>query len=127
MDGKGIGRKVWAIPGGHIPMGSAEPEPEFTSRDELCLLNTNEQPAQVEITIYYSTADPVGPYRLTVQPRRVRHVRMNDLIDPQAMPLDTPYASVIEADVPIVVQFYRLDSRRAENAILGTIAYPVDE
>ncbi|MCA9517365.1 MAG: hypothetical protein KC635_20635 [Myxococcales bacterium] len=36
---------------------------------------------------------------------------------------DLRYASVIEADVPIVVQHTRLDSRQAENALLTTIAY----
>ena len=38
----------------------------------------------------------------------------------------TPYASVIESDVPIVVQHTRLDSRQAENALLSTIAFPAD-
>ena len=38
----------------------------------------------------------------------------------------TPYASVIELDVPIVVQHTRLDSRQAENAFLSTIAFPAD-
>ena len=39
------------------------------------------------------------------------------------MPRDTDYASVIESDVPIVVQHTRLDSRQAENALITTIAY----
>ncbi len=42
------------------------------------------------------------------------------------MPLDTDYASVLESDVPIVVQHTRLDSRRAEIALLSTIAYAQD-
>ena len=37
-----------------------------------------------------------------------------------------PYASVIESDVPIVVQHTRLDSRQAENALMTTIAFAVD-
>ncbi len=43
--------------------------------------------------------------------------------DPEPVPLGTNYASVIEFDVPIVVQYTRLDSRQAENALLTTIAY----
>ena len=39
------------------------------------------------------------------------------------MPLDADYASVIESDVPIVVQHTRLDSRQAENALMTTVAY----
>jgi hypothetical protein len=50
-------------------------------------------------------------------------VRFNDLTDPEPVPRDTDYASVIASDVPIVVQHTRLDSRQAENALLSTIAY----
>jgi hypothetical protein len=120
-----IGRTVWAIPGGRIPVRSQGREPEFTSRDELCLLNTGSSEANVEITIFYADRDPVGPYRICVAARRTRIVRINDLIDPEAVPLETDYAGVVESDVPIVVQFNRLDSRQAENAITSTLAYPV--
>jgi hypothetical protein len=107
-----LGRKTWVIPGGQIPLHSQGPEPENTSRDELFLLNTGNKEARLEITIYYADRDPVGLYPLTVPPRRVRNVRFNDLIDPEALPLDTPYAAVVQANVPIVVQFQRLDSSR---------------
>ncbi|MDM9379756.1 sensory rhodopsin transducer [Chlorogloeopsis sp. ULAP01] len=121
---KVLGKTTWAIPGGHIPLHSTGHEPEFTSRDELCLLNTSDQEANIEITIFYVDREPVGPYRLKVQARRVRHIRFNDLINPEAILLDTDYASVIESDVPIVVQFSRLDSSRAENSSLITMAFP---
>jgi hypothetical protein len=42
------------------------------------------------------------------------------------VPHDTDYASVIESDVPIVVQHTRLDSRQAALALLTTIAYAQD-
>jgi hypothetical protein len=90
------------------------------------LLNTSDRDAHVEITIYYSDRDPVGPYRMTVPARRTRHVRFNDLKDPEPIPHDTDYASVIESDVPIVAQHTRLDSRQAENALITTIAYAGD-
>ena len=49
---------------------------------------------------------------MTVPARRTRHVRFNRLDDPEPIPQDTDYASVIESDVPIVVQHTRLDSRQ---------------
>jgi hypothetical protein len=122
-----IGRTIWAIPGGHIPLLSTGHEPEFTSRDQLCLLNTNDRDARIEITIFYRDREPVGPYPLQVPARRTRHVRLNDLIDPEAIPLDTDYGIIIESDVPIVVQFTRLDSGRMENAGMSAVAFPVDE
>lgn len=119
-----IGKRRWAIAEGYIPEGSHGPEPEMTSHETVCILNAGEQEAQIEITVYYSEREPIGPYELTVPAERTEHVRFNDLEDPESIPTGTPFASVIESDVPIVCQHTRLDSRQAENALLSTIAFP---
>ena len=118
-----IGHKRWAIAEGYIPGWSSGPEPQFTSHETACLLNASDEEARVEITVYFSDREPVGPYRLTVPARRTLHVRFNELDDPEPIPKDTDYATVIESDVPVVVQHTRLDSRQAENALLSTVAY----
>jgi hypothetical protein len=118
-----LGRKLWAIAEGYIPGWSNGPEPEMTSHETICILNTSDQEARVTVRVYFADRDPAGPYRLLVPARRTRHVRFNELGDPEPIPRETPYASVIESDVPIVVQHTRLDSRQAENALLSTIAY----
>lgn len=120
-----IGTTTWAIAEGYIPSGSTGPEPAMTSHETACLLNAGDVDAHVEITVYFSDRDPVGPYAVTVPARRTAHVRFNDLDDPEPVPRDTDFASVIRADVPIVVQHTRLDSRQAENALLSTVAFPV--
>lgn len=119
-----IGRNVWAIAEGYIPGSSTGPEPAMLSHETACILNAGERDAQVEITLYFKDREPAGPYRLTVPAQRTKHVRFNDLDDPEPVPRDTDYASVIRADVPIVVQHTRLDSRQAENALMTTMAYP---
>lgn len=118
-----IGRKRWAIAEGYIPAYSHGPEPQFTSHETVCILNAGDEDAHVEITIFYSDKEPVGPYKETVGARRTKHIRFNNLKNPEPIPPDTDFASVIESDVPIVVQHTRLDSRQAENALLSTIAY----
>ena len=118
-----VGRKRWAIAEGYIPDWSNGPEPQFTSHETACLLNASDEEAHVEVTVFFSDREPVGPYQLTVPARRTKHVRFNELKDPEPIPADTDYASVIKSDVPIVVQHTRLDSRQAENALLSTIAY----
>jgi len=122
-----IGRRRWAIAEGYIPGWSNGPEPQFTSHETACLLNVSDEEAHVTIMAYFSDREPAGPYRVTVSPRRTLHVRFNDLEDPEPIPVDTDYASVIESDVPIVVQHTRLDSRQAENALLSTVAYASNE
>ncbi len=121
--GAAIGRKRWAIAEGYIPGWSNGPEPQFTSHETVSLLNASDEEARVEITIYFADREPAGPYPLIVPARRTKHVRFNELEDPERIPTQTDYASVIESDVPIVVQHTRLDSRQAENALLSTIAY----
>lgn len=118
-----IGRKRWAIAEGYIPAESTGPAPEMTSHEAVCILNASDTEARVQITIFYSDRDPVGPYFITVPARRTLHVSFNDLDNPAPIPKATDYASVIESNVPIVVQHTRLDSRQAENALLSTIAY----
>jgi len=122
-----IGRKRWAIAEGYIPGWSHGPEPEMTSHEAVCILNAGDQDAHVEITTYFEDHEPVGPYRVTVPARRTRHVRLNDLVDPEPIPKGIPYASLVQADVPIVVQHTRLDSRQADNALLTTIAFAADQ
>jgi len=118
-----IGKKRWAIAEGYIPGWSNGPEPQMRSHETACLLNTSDSDAHVRITIFFSDREPTGPYNLIVEARRTKHIRFNELNDPETIPLDTDYASLIESDVPIVVQHTRLDSRQAENALLSTIAY----
>lgn len=122
-----IGRKQWAIAEGYIPGWSHGPAPEMTSHETACLLNTSDQEAHVRITIFFSDRDPAGPYNVTVPPRRTMHVRFNELRDPEPVPVNTDFASLIESDVPIVVQHTRLDSRQAELALLSTMAFAGSE
>jgi hypothetical protein len=121
-----IGRKQWAIAEGYIPGSSVGPAPEMTSHETVCVLNPGDTGAQITITIYFSDREPAGPYRIVVPPRRTRHIRFNDLREPEPIPHATDFASVIESDVPIIVQHTRLDSRQAENALMSTIAFAGD-
>lgn len=123
MTPESIGRKRWAIAEGYIPPESTGPAPTMTSHETACLLNAGDADAHVELTVYFTDREPCGPYRVTVPARRTLHLRFNDLRDPQPIPRGMDYASVIESDVPIVVQHTRLDSRQAEEALLTTIAY----
>ena len=118
-----IGRTVWVIAEGYIPGQSTGPPPQMTSHETACLLNATAHEAHVEITVFFTDRDPAGPYRVTVPPRRTTHLRFNELSDPEPIPRDTDYATVLRSNVPIVVQHTRLDSRRAEIALMTTIAW----
>src|SRR5690606_12768400 len=122
-----IGHRYWAIPEGYVPAQSTNgDDPRFLSHETACFLNTGTQDAKVTITIYFTDREPAGPYHVTVPARRTVHLRFNDLKDPEPIPLDTPYASVIESSHPIVVQHTRLDTRQPALALLSTIAFNAD-
>jgi len=120
---KTLGKTTWVIAEGFIPSYSNGPEPEFESHETACILNTSNRKAEIKLMLFFADKDPVGPYLITVEAQRTKHLRFNDLTDPEPVPKDTDYSCVIESDVPVVVQHTRLDSRQAENALLTTIAY----
>lgn len=120
-----IGALVWAIGDGWIPPTSTGPAPAMTSHDSACMLNAGDQPAVVDITVYFHDREPAGPYTLTIPARRVHHQRFNDLHQPEPIPVGVDYSVVVRSSEPIIVQHTRLDSRQAANALMSTIAFPV--
>jgi hypothetical protein len=118
-----IGATTWVFADGYIPAGSTGPAPDMTSHESACMLNAGEVDAHVEIELFFTDRAPAGPYRLTVPARRALHQRLNDLTDPEPVPVGADYCCVITSDAPIVVQHTRLDSRQPANALMTTIAY----
>jgi hypothetical protein len=122
--GEPIGHKRWIIADGYIPPGSTGNSRQLVSHDAMCILNTNYQDAYIDVTIFFADREPAGPYHITVKALRTKHIRFNELADPEPIPHDTNYASVIESDIPIIVQHTRLDSRQPALALMSTVAYP---
>ena len=112
-------KKRPAIAEGYIPSWSNSPESQFTSHETACLLNT-----RMKTRTWRSppTSRTGSRWVLITLPFR-SSAHFNELEDPDPIPPGTDYASVIESDIPIVVQHTRLDSPQAENALLSTVAY----
>lgn len=124
---RAFGRKLWAIPEGYIPGESVDPNNrELVSHEAACLLNASDEDAKIEIMVFFEDREPAGPFRVLVPARRTKHLRFNDLRDPETIPRKTAYASLITSSVPIIVQHTRLDSRNPSIALLSTMAFPLD-
>lgn len=122
-----FGKRRWAIAEGYIPGRSVDPDnPALESHEAACLLNATDRDAAIAITVYFENREPAGPYHVTVPARRTKHLRFNDLSDPEPIPRNTSYSSVIESSVPIVVQHSRLDSRNTHVALLTTMAFALE-
>lgn len=122
-----FGATCWVIPERFIPdFSMVNADRPLVSHEAARILNAGQADAHVSITLYFTDRAPIGPCRLTVGAERTLHVRFNELDAPQPVPARTDYASVIESDVPIVVQHARLDSRAAEISLMTTMAWPAN-
>jgi hypothetical protein len=121
-----VGRTRWAIPEGYLPPDRDDKPRPFVSHEAACLLNAGDSDAHVQLHVYFADREPIGPYEVTVPARRTLHLRFNDLRNPEPIPHGTDYSTLITSDVPIVVQYTRLDSRRSDIALLSTLAFACD-
>jgi hypothetical protein len=121
-----IGKRRWAIAEGYIPPDATAKPRALVSHEAACILNAGDADAHVRITLYFSDEEPSGPHLVTVPARRTLHLRLNELGNPPAVTAGVDYSTVLESDVPIVVQHTRLDSRQGELALLSTVAFSSD-
>ncbi len=117
------GEKVWYIPDGYIPETSTG---QLTSHESVCVLNTASEDALLKITIFFEDREPLEDIMVVVGARRTKHIRTSSLNKEGApIPVGVPYAIEVVSDIPIIVQYSRLDSTQAENALMSVIAYPL--
>lgn len=120
-----IGRTVWVIAEGYLPpLGPNVNDRSLRSHEAACVLNAGDAPAHLRITVYYADREPGGPYLVELPARRTAHLRFDDLTDPEPIPRETDFSTVIESDVPVVVQHTRMDARHGAIALMSTVAFP---
>jgi hypothetical protein len=119
---EGIGKRIWAFAAGHIPLNSTGHEPMFTSHDKIAVLNTSVRETQIAIRIVYSDQPPVEYKLLSVNAKRVRKIRFNDLINPLPVPLDTSFGFIITSTEPVIVQVSRINT--SSSSVAGFFVTP---
>lgn len=120
-----LGGRTWLIPDGYQPVGDAG---DLDSHEAVCVLNTGVQVAHLELTAYLEDAPPVGPFQIEVAGQRTRHIRVDSLVTShgERVPVDVPYAMVVNSDVPISVQHSRMDLRSPSMALMTTLAHQAE-
>ncbi|MDF2725553.1 MAG: hypothetical protein K0Q59_5230 [Paenibacillus sp.] len=120
---KGAGATHWFIPDGYIPEKSSG---DMVSHESVCVINSGSEDAELVFTIFFEDRDPLENIRETVKGRRTFHIRTSSLQSGgEFIPLGVPYAIEVQSNVPIVVQYSRLDTTQAELALMSVVAYPV--
>lgn len=118
-----MGHKLWLIGDGYIPPNSMG---ELESHESICVLNCQEQDAELTMTVYFEDRDPLENVQVRVPARRTLHIRTSSLqAHGEFIPVGVPYAVEVESSVPVVVQYSRLDATQPANALMTSLGYPV--
>jgi hypothetical protein len=117
------GAKVWYFPDGFLPVKSSDGQME--AHEALMLFNTNATAAHILIDVYFSDRLPVRNIAVTVDPERIKTLRLDNPQDLSGLciPPLTQYALRITSNINIVAQFGRLDTTQDNMAYYGCIGY----
>lgn len=117
------GETLWIIPDGYIPPSSRG---ELVSHESVCVLNCQDTDANLSITVYFEDRPPIENIPAVVPAKRTRHIRTSSFCkEGESIPVGIPYAMEVASDIPVFVQYSRLDATQAENALMSTMGYPV--
>ncbi|WDQ34294.1 sensory rhodopsin transducer [Paenibacillus marchantiae] len=117
------GHTYWVIPDGYIPPDSSG---SLESHESICVLNTGIVDAQLQITIYFEDREPLEDIVAEVPARRTKHIRTASLRSgEQLIPPGVPYAITVSSNVPVIVQYSRLDTTQPELALMSVMAFPL--
>ncbi len=114
------GAKRWYFPDGYLPEGEKN---GLSSHESICILNANEEDAEVKITLFFEDEDPIS-FRVTVPSKRDIHIRLDkEEIIGFKLPRGKPYGIMLESNVPIVAQLSRMDVSEDRYTLMTTIGY----
>lgn len=119
---KETGSRLWVFPDCELPPAGEWP---LKGHESVIVLNLGRAAANLTITLYFTDRDPVTDIRLSVEGERVRCLRLDNPDDLAGfvVPLETQYAMKLESDVPVVVQYGRLDTRQTNMAFYAPNGY----
>jgi hypothetical protein len=120
-----IGKTTWLIPDMYWPEITSQGH--YVSHESICVLNTSDEDCRVELILYFEDRKPVSGLSAVCAAQRTNHIRMDRLVgaDGKHIPRGVPYAAVVNAAIPVVVQYTRVDTTQSANSIMTTMAYPL--
>ena len=122
MTSEFIGKKYWIIPDCELPPPG---EGEMKGHESVIVVNDTDTDAVINVKIYFTDRDSYKDITWHVGADRVRCFRMNNPDDMSGfiVPLETQYAMKLSSNVPVVVQYGRLDNRQVNLAYYTTLGY----
>lgn len=108
------GKRNWVFADGELPPKDGT---EIEAHESLMILNLNDEPATVKMTILFEDRDPVENITIKVDGKRVKCNRLDGPVGEENYQIPFgQYAMVLNSDLPIFAVFGRLDTRQANMA-----------
>ncbi|BBH23546.1 hypothetical protein Back11_48910 [Paenibacillus baekrokdamisoli] len=119
---KGQGNTLWIFPDCELPPAG---DSLLKGHESVIVLNLDPNVANLSITLYFTDREPVKDIRLKVEGERVRCLRLDnpDDLDGFVIPREVQYALKVVSDIPVVVQYGRLDTRQDNMAFYTTMGF----
>ncbi len=123
MSDLGIGKKEWVIADMYWPANSSDGA--YVSHESICVLNTSDHDAIISITLYYENRPEIYLETVVCGSKRTNHIRMDQIKDRAGNGLEKgiPYAAMVSSNIPIIVQYTRLDATQPACTLMTTMAY----
>jgi len=115
------GKKQWVYPDLELPPPGDSP---LKGHESLIVLNMNDTEATISLCLYFTDKEPIELAPVRVAARRVRCFRLDNVDDVGiTIPRETQYALRVNADIPVVAQYGRLDTRQQNMAFYTVMGY----
>ena len=108
------GKCEWLIPDAFFPV---KDNGDYVSHEAICILNTGDEDATVDFTLYFEDREPMEGFTAGCGARRTHHVRMDRIKSKSGESV------LVKSNVPVVVQYSRCDTTQSELAFMAVMAY----
>jgi hypothetical protein len=119
------GSKVWYVADGWMPLESRTRDPGYAGHEAIMVLNSSDRDAVLLMDVYFEEKDPIEGIRLLVPAKRIRCFRMDHPDEIVGLKLErlSQYALRFRSNVPVVVQYGRMDVTQPNLAYIGTMGH----
>lgn len=119
------GARNWYIVDGYLPYKNRVEGEPFEGHEAIMILNCNDEPAAVEMDIFYEDREPDLGILLEVATRRVKCFRIDRPADIGGIVIaeQTQYSLRFRSQVDVVIQYGRMDIAQPNLAYIGIMGY----
>ena len=117
-----MGKKEWIIPDCELPQAG---DGIAKGHESVIIVNDSDETAKIDVSIYFTDKDPQTGIVWELGAKRVFCFRMDNVehMCGYKVPRETQYAMKVTSNVPVVLQYGRLDATQPNLAFYTTLGY----